>query len=157
MGRPPHPLPLSVAAWLLAVALAAPAQGRAEGDSAYTLVQTYSSTLRFLRIDLGYEVTEKDPDAAYFLFRYRVPDDPKRVVDGSIELVPLENHVRILVNLPKMPVHHERWLRDGLLKKLLDDYGEPVASKPSKPTPPTETKPKRPPAEAKAPGAAPGR
>lgn len=106
------------------------ASARVEGESLYTLAQTYSGALRYLRVDLGYEVTEKDPDAAYLLFRYSDAARAKRVTNGSIELVETDDRIRIFVHIPSMPGYYETMLRDGLLKKLKNEYGEPPGREP---------------------------
>ena len=123
-------------------------QAKVEGVSLYTLGQTFGAALRMLRVDLGLEVLEKDPDASYLLFRYRLVEDPKRIVDGAIELVDLTNRVKIIIKIPQLPESHERLLRDRLVKKLRDDYGEPPKrTEPPKPTepPPKPTEPSKPP------------
>ncbi len=109
------------------------ATARADADTYYSLNQTFGAALRYLRVDLGFEVTEKDPESAYLLFKYRVPGEPKREVPGAIELVKVEKKVRIFVKIPQMPVLHEQMLRDGLLKKLAQEYGEISHSSPEKP------------------------
>jgi hypothetical protein len=106
---------------------------RAEADAYYSLAQTFSTALRYLRVDLSFEVTEKDPEAAYLLFRYRVPGERTRDVVGSIEIIPVGKRVRIIVKIPQMPQFHEQVLRDGLVRKLLDEYGEPGRQVPDKP------------------------
>lgn len=100
------------------------AEARTEGRSDYTKAQTYSGALRYLRVDLGYEITERDPDAAYLLFKY-VPAGRKAPSNGSIEIVESKGAVKVLVQLPQMPAYHEQALRDGLMKKLLAEYGAP--------------------------------
>lgn len=115
--------------WLLPEA----AKARADGDTYCSLPQTFGAALRYLRVDLGLEVTEKDADAAYLLFRYRVPGEPKREVPGAIEFVRLDKKVRIFVKIPQMPVLHEQLLRDGLLKKLAQEYGDVGRISPEKP------------------------
>lgn len=114
------------------------AKARADADTYYSLGQTFGAALRYLRVDLGFEVTEKDPESAYLLFKYRVPGDPKREVPGAIELVKVDKKVRIFVKIPQMPTLHEQMLRDGLLKKLVQDFGEitrPGADRPKNNTP----------------------
>jgi hypothetical protein len=126
----------------LAAALAAPgAEARVEAESGYTKAQTYSGALRYLRVDLGYEVVERDPDAAYLIFRYTQTGQNKRPTNGTIEVVETQGRVKLLVQIPEMPEYHERVLRDGLLKKLRLEYGEPPAKPPVKETRP---EPKRP-------------
>jgi hypothetical protein len=111
----------------------APALARADADTYCTLPQAFGAALRYLRVDLGFEVTEKDSEAAYLLFKYRVPGDPKREVSGAIELVKIDKRVRILVKIPQMPQMHEQLMRDGLLRKLAQEYGEAVRPAPEKP------------------------
>ena len=56
-----------------------------------------------------------------------------KALGGELELVVhFENHedVRVLVQLPQMPRYHETVLRDGLMKKLRREYGEPPPRKP---------------------------
>ena len=115
---------------LLAIAaVAPPATARVDGSSAYTKVQTYSGALRYVRVDLGYEVVEKDPEAAYLIFKYTPPGGSKTsAVTGTLEVIEAGGGVRVFVNLPRMPEYHERIFRDGLLKKLKDEYGAPPPS-----------------------------
>lgn len=145
----------SLARGLLLLALAmlwsGAAQAKVEGASPYTLPQTFGAVLRLLRVDLGLEVTEKDNEASYVLFRYRMVGDPKRIVEGAIELIALPNHVKIIVKIPQLPETHERLLRDRLVRKLRDDYGEPPKrvepSKPPSGSPPQEKPPEKPQSE----------
>lgn len=118
---------------LVAAAVLAPASvadARVDGGSSYTKAQTYSGALRYVRVDLGYEVVEKDPDAAYLIFKYTAPGAAKNsAVTGTLEVIEGTSGVRLFVNLPRMPEYYERVFRDGLLKKLRDEYGAPVVAK----------------------------
>jgi len=120
-------------AWLLL--LSAGATARVSGESEYTKAQTYSAALRYLRVDLGYEVTERDPDAAYLIFRYQLPGQNKATATGTVEIVDATGHVRLFVQIPSMPEYHERVLRDGLVRKLHDEYGIPPHAAPPPPPP----------------------
>jgi hypothetical protein len=111
------------------------ATARVGGDSQYSKAQTYSGALRYLRVDLGYEVVERDPDAAYLIFRYQLPGQNKGTATGTVEIVDSDGHVKLFVQIPTMPEYHERVLRDGLVRKLHDEYGAPPA-KPVPPAPP---------------------
>lgn len=115
----------------LVLLLARPAPARVGGDSDYSKAQTYSGALRYLRVDLGYEVIERDPDAAYLIFRYELPGQKKPGATGTVEIVDADGHVKLFVQIPSMPEYHERVLRDGLVRKLHDEYGNP----PRKPQP----------------------
>jgi hypothetical protein len=135
-------LPLSLAfGFGLALLQASGAEARSEAESGYSKAQTFSAALRYLRVDLAYEVLEKDPEAAYLIFKYEQPGQ-RQTSTGTVEIVEGGEQVRILVKLPKMPEYHERVLRDGLLRKLREEYGEP--RRPKKPAPPED----RPPADA---------
>ena len=111
------------------------ATARVGGDSEYSKAQTYSGALRYLRVDLGYEVVERDPDAAYLIFRYQLPGQNKGNATGTVEIVDTDGHVKLFVQIPTMPEYHERVLRDGLVRKLHDEYGVPPR-KPAPPAPP---------------------
>ena len=115
----------------LALLCAGGADARVEAESHYTKAQTYSGALRYLRVDKGFEVLEKDPDAAYLIFRYEAPNPPKSSSTGTIEIIEAEERVRVLVQLPKMPEYHERILKDGLLRKLREEYGSAVRRRPA--------------------------
>lgn len=148
-------------ACLLAVgclALAWPCSASTNTDLGYTRVQVYSAALRYLRIDLGYEITEQDADAAYLLFRYKA-EGLTQARFGAFEIVETAAGVRLWVKLPEMPSYHEQMLKDGLVKKLKQDYGEPPpksvapssapnapSKTPAKPSTPTDgvSKPKTP-------------
>lgn len=106
------------------------ASAEVEADSRYSKAQTYSAALRYLRVDLGYEVTEKDPDSAYLLFRYLPPGQPKEGCTGAVEIVDAGDHVRVFVRIPRMPEYHAVVLRDGLMHKLRDEYGPPAPRTP---------------------------
>ena len=141
MRKPAGLFGLAIGALALAGVLGADfAEARAEADSDYTKAQTYNGALRFLRVDLGYEVVEKDPDAAYLLFRYEPAGRRGNPTNGSVEVIEAKGRVKLFVQLPQMPSYHEVVLRDGLLKKLRQEYGEP----PKKPDPPRQ----KPPADA---------
>lgn len=131
-ARMPLGLPRSfpAALGLLVLASSASAQGKAIAVSPYTLEQTFGTTLRLLRVDLGYEVTERDPQAAYLLFRYQADESTKRQVEGAVELVVLGDAVRVVVKIPSLPEAHERIFRDKLMRKLREDFGEPPKRKP---------------------------
>lgn len=128
-------------AWALAFALQRPALARSEAEVGYTREQTFSAALRYLRVDLSYEVTEKDPDAAYLLFSFSDPELQRKTGHGSIEMVQRDKSVRLVVSLPELPSYREDLLKRGLLEKLRTEYGEPPAP------PPESREPKKPPAK----------
>jgi hypothetical protein len=114
---------------LAALAWPCAAAAKSQADSRYTKAQTYNAALRYLRVDLDYEITERDPEAAYLMFRY-APPGRKATTSGAIEIVETRDAVRVYVQLPQMPAYHEQVLKDGLMKKLGDEYGEPPRATP---------------------------
>jgi hypothetical protein len=126
-----------------AVLSSAAAMARVEARPGYTKNQTFSGALRYVRLDLGYEVVEKDPEAAYLIFRYAGPGQKKAELTGTCEIIEIEGEVRLYINLPRMPEYHERVFRDGLLRKLRDEYGAPRSA--PKPKPDPAEKPQKPP------------
>ena len=130
-----------LAAWALASSLQHPAWARSEAEVRYTREQTFSAALRYLRVDLAYEVTEKDPEAAYLLFSFSDPELQRKSGHGSIEMVQRDKSVRLVVSLPELPSYREDLLKRGLLEKLRTEYGEPPAP------PPESREPKKPPAK----------
>ena len=96
----PRPLVVLVALGLAALLVVTTARARVEADSAYTKTQTYSGALRYLRVDLGYEVVEKDPDAAYLIFRYAPTGQAKDTPTGTVEVVETESRVKVFVQHP---------------------------------------------------------
>jgi len=137
-----------LASGLLASVLAAPAQARSEAEIGYSREQAFSAALRYLRVDLGYEVTEKDADAAYLLFSFTDAELAGKTGHGSIEVVQRKRSVRLFVSLPELPGYREELLKRGLLDKLRAEYGEPSEPEPERPPakkpepePPKETPP----------------
>lgn len=136
------------------LAVAAPAGARSEAEIGYSREQAFSASLRYLRVDLGYEVTEKDADAAYLLFSFTDAELPGKSAHGSIEVVQRRRSVRLFVSLPELPSYREELLKRGLLDKLRAEYGEPPEPEPERPPAkkPEPEAPKEPPPE-DAPGA----
>lgn len=116
------------------LALSAPADARVEERLAYSKSQSFQAALRFLRVDHGYAVLEKDAESGYLLFEY--PKRESGYTQGSIQVVDRGDTVAVIVQLPSMPSYHERMLIEGLLKKIREDYGAPPQKKaPEKPNP----------------------
>lgn len=135
---------LGCALVIAASAFSLTASARVEANSGYSKPQTFSCALRLLRVDRGYEIVEKDQDAAYVLFRYPVAGK-KEEASGSLEIVETAQGVRVYVQLPKLPEYHEAILRDALLKKLRDEYGPPAPkAPPQKPSDKAKPKPEQP-------------
>jgi hypothetical protein len=117
-------------------------------ESGYSRAQTLNGALRFIRVDQGLEIVEKDLDTGYFLFSYK---GGSGAAMGSIQVLEVNGRVKFVVQIPKYPQYHEQVLTKGIRDKLLEEYGEPPARETPKPKepPPAERAPaEKKPAEA---------
>jgi len=109
---------------ILALTRAPDAEASVAFSSPYSFDQTYATSLRMLRADMGFKILEKDKDLGYIMFEYTSPESSKPV-PGSMELIETKSGVNVGVQIPAMPQYHERMMVDQLAKKLGSDYGEP--------------------------------
>jgi hypothetical protein len=106
-------------------------------ESPYGYERTWNAALRFVRVDNGWNVTEKDEAGGYILFDYRSPSAGKPS-PGSLELVrgrDPDAPVSVLAQLPQMPRFHEQLLLDGLAAKMRREYGDPPVHRDRPPSP----------------------
>jgi hypothetical protein len=138
------------------LAVAARAGAVTSADVGYTKAQAFSAALRYLRVDLDYPVTERDPDAAYLLFTARPPEGSRESARGAIEVVGLERGIRVTVTLKNAPSYYEEVLKRGLLTKLRAEFGDAEVARRPEPEPPAASKkPDAPAAPSEPPAAAP--
>jgi hypothetical protein len=126
----------------------APVAARKQTEVRYGFDRVWNATLRLLRVDLRFPITDRDPETGYVLFDYM--DHGKRYA-GSVELMRVENarppSTRVVVQVQGMPGYVEQMIVDKLGQKLRDELGEPVApaEPPKKPAPTPEPPPAEPP------------
>jgi hypothetical protein len=114
------------AAWTVTVLRV---EARSTWESPYGFERTWNAALRLIRVDNGWNVTEKDENGGYVLFEYRPPvGSSKKTTPGSLELV--RGHepdapIGVLAQLPQMPKLHEQVLLDSLASKMRREYGDP--------------------------------
>ncbi len=116
------------------LALAAVVTAREREAAARTAVvvsyapdDVWPAVVRFLRVDRGLPVREKDRDAGYVLFDY---PDGGRTYRGALELVATTDAegraaTQIVLSLGDLPRHHEIALCDRLVAKLREERGTP--------------------------------
>ena len=105
------------------------ASARSAYESTYGYDRTWNATLRLVRVDLGFKITEKDETTGYIMFDYKSPE-AHGASPGSIEFIHSKDPqapVRVVVQLAQMPRYHEQVLVDSLAKKLHTEYGDPPA------------------------------
>jgi hypothetical protein len=102
------------------------AQARAQSELQYGIGEAFSTAVRFVRIDRGCKVVDKDADAAYVAFE--CGDGEAKTRKGSLELIKTgAGGVRAQVVLADETHGMElRWL-ELFERKLRDERGAPVA------------------------------
>ena len=115
------------------------AAARATMDLGYRLDEVFSVAQRFVRVDRGCKITDKDADAAYVMFECSV--DEKHTSRGALEIfrAQVRGHdgVRIQVTLADEPHGAELRLVELLERKLREERGAP-APPPRAPNAPTD-------------------
>jgi hypothetical protein len=107
-------------------------EARAQSEWPWSITETFSTAVRFVRIDKGCKIVDKDPDAAFVAFECSDDGKTKR---GSIELIKSGTGVRAQITLGDDTHGMElRWL-ELLERKLRDERGTPTPPPPPAPPP----------------------
>jgi hypothetical protein len=116
------------------------ARGKAQSELAYRVEEVFSTALRFVRVDRGCKITDKDPDAAFVMFECRV--DETHVSRGAVEIFHSQTRgkdgVRLSVSLPDEGHGPELRMVELIERKLRDERGTPAAPRPAPPAAPTD-------------------
>jgi len=121
--------------------LAAPALAKSSKDVPYSVAESFSSALRFVRIDRGCKVTDKDPDAAFITWECK---DEDKTLRGSLEIFRATERqnghetVRLQVTLGDEPHYTELRFLELLERKLRDERGTPPSVAPPAPKKPLD-------------------
>ncbi len=132
----------SLPALAVALCLAAPAAAKSERATYHSVDKVWPSAVRFLRVDQGYSIVDKDADSGYVVFDYIAEE---RKLRGALELVPTQDseghsELRIVLTLDGSPSYIEDMVLDRLMQKLRDEHGDG-------PPPPRKKKPPEKPAK----------
>lgn len=125
---------------ILAVCIAAPAAlAKSEKVASYSFDEVWPTAVRFLRVDEGFEITEKAREEGYVLFA--VAEEGK-VFRGALELVKTKDDsgrksVRLVLQIEDRPSYMEQGILTRLERKLRDELGEPGPA-PAEPRPEDE-------------------
>jgi hypothetical protein len=130
-------------ALLLLLPLARPAQARSTAVLSYPLTDVWSTAVRFVRVDRGYTVREKDEESGYILFDMT---EGAKTYKASLELIRATDDqgrdaTRAAFSIPDLPRHFETMLLDKLSTKVREERGSPAPPVPKRP--PGEEKPPR--------------
>jgi hypothetical protein len=107
----------------------------------YPFDQVWPSAVRYLRIDRGYKITERDSDAGFILFSF--PVGAETPGSGSVEMLKTLDaagrpSVEMRISTQAGPSHLPHTLLEGIAAKVRAERGQP-------PPPPPPEAPKDPP------------
>lgn len=121
------------------------ASAKAQLELGYSVEEIFSTSVRYVRVDRGCKVTDKDADAAFVMFECK-PDET-HTSRGSIEILRSQLHgkesVRLQATLPDEGHGAELRLVELIERKLREERGT-TPSAPSKqpaPAPPPAPEP----------------
>jgi hypothetical protein len=127
----------AVAAVILCTA--APAVAKSSREYAYAYDPVWSALVRFLRVDEGVKLLEKDAESGYVVFELV---DGKKTFSGAAELMKIEAGTRVVVRISDRPSYMEQGMLDRFADKLRDELGEPIVPE-KKPEPEPEPEKKK--------------
>ena len=114
---------------------------RAEKTLAYTRDAAWPAAVRFIRVDEGLKILEKDGDAGYVLFEIK---EEGKTFRGSLEVMTVVVDGRTLVKFVMQIDERPSWVEVAMLtrleRKLRSELGTPAPPPSKKPKP--DDKPK---------------
>ena len=102
------------------------AEARSKRDTTYRYDQLWSTSVRFLRVDNRFPITEKAKKEGYILFEYK---EEQKKYTGALELIPTvsggRHRVRVSVQIANMPGYVEKVFLNRLMRKMRKEHGDP--------------------------------
>jgi hypothetical protein len=115
---------------LVLALLPAEVAARSERVVGWPADRVFATAVRFLRIDEGVRIVERDAEAGYILFE--LSDDGK-AYRGALELVIVdERTLRMVLRLDDRPAYMEIGMLDRLERKLRVELGPPPRREPAR-------------------------
>ena len=110
----------------------------------YPFEAVWTTAIRYLRVDRGFSISDRDPEAGYILFEFDLgthPDGSPNMAQGSLEAFRTQDSsgraaVQVQVKTFAGPVHMPHAIVEGLAAKLKLERGQP-------PPPPREQPPQK--------------
>lgn len=108
----------------------------------YPMQQVWPTAIRYLRVDRGYGIVDRDPETGYVVFAFEA--SPKVESEGSLEVFETTDSagrpsVTVQISTELGPAHLPHTLIEGLAKKIREERGQPPPPPKKSPAP---TKPK---------------
>jgi len=106
----------------------------------YPFEQVWPTAIRYLVVDRGYQVSDRDEDAGYMLFAFPAGQAQGQ---GSLEMFRVEDAsgrpgVELSVSTSAGPSHLPHTLLEGIAHKVRQERGQPAPPPPRKDPPPDE-------------------
>jgi hypothetical protein len=121
---------------ILLAALPTTAWARAEKTLAYQRDAAWPAAVRFIRVDEGLKIIEKDGDAGYVLFELK---EEGKTFRGSLEVMTVVVDGRTLVKFVMQVDERPSWVEVAMLtrleRKLRSELGSPAPAPSKKPKP----------------------
>lgn len=109
------------------------ADAKAQGELAYRIDEAFSTAMRYVRVDRGCKITDKDPDAAFIMFE--CPLDGQKISRGGIEIFRAQTKgresVRLSVTMADESHGVELRVLELIERKLREERGTPPKPAPS--------------------------
>jgi hypothetical protein len=123
---------LAAAVTMAGMLVSGGAFGRSIAVLSYPVSEVWSTAVRFVRVDRGYTVREKDEESGYILFEMV---EGAKTYKASLELIrALDDQgreaTRAVFSIPELPRHYETVLLDKLAAKVRDERGAPAPPPP---------------------------
>ena len=119
-------------------ALGTTASARSQLELAWPLKDVFPVAVRFVRVDRGCKVTDRDEASGYIVFE--CDDGAKQVRHGALELIAIDapgrGGVRAQLTLGDEPRYIELRFLELLERKLRDERGVAPPQRPPAPPPP---------------------
>ncbi len=114
---------------LISTGLIASAEAKTSRKVSHSYEKVWPAAVRFLRIDEGLKILEKDMDNGYLLFEIA---EEGKVFAGSVEVIRRKDSsgrdaVELVLTLKDRPSYMEHGILDRMLRKLRKELGLPKA------------------------------
>jgi hypothetical protein len=132
----------SLALSLLLALAPQPAAASTKKEASYAFDKAWPAAVRFLRIDEGLSIVEKDRDTGYVLFEL---SEEQKTFRGALEMVQIVDpdgrpSVRLVLRIEDRPAYMEKGILERMVRKFRTELGPP-ADPPPPAEPPVTKKP----------------
>ncbi len=107
----------------------------------YPADQVWPTAIRYLRVDRGFTVVDRDRDAGFILFEFGLDGGSSSKGHGSLEIITTVDPsgrpaVKLQISTDAGPLHLPHAIAEGLAAKLKTDHGQPAPPPSPTPAPP---------------------